>query len=46
MKVIAVGLLTLVLVGCARVVGTGGGAQAAEESLEVIERGERRLPLP
>jgi signal peptidase I len=34
-KVIAVGLLALFLVGCARAVGTGGGAQAVEESLEV-----------
>ena len=35
MKVIALGLVTLSLVGCARAVGTGGGAHAAEESLEV-----------
>ena len=36
MKAIALGLASLALVGCARAVGSGGAAEAAEESLEVL----------
>ncbi len=36
MKVIALVLASVALAGCARGVGSGGGAEAAEESLEVL----------